>query len=234
MDKIYNSACNLIFFCLLTISTGCTSIKTSQLFRATDGKFAAGFPKQAIKGVPCKFKVQSGIRGIITETLLIDTRTGDAIVPGKRIFSLSTEDIHSDQVFLVHIPRPFAGTLDLSGDPDKRKGYHFNREGYLVSLGATIDDKTIQDITQVVSSGLFSKPENAKKTAIVPEAEGGIDEVTRVIATREFSYSNPNWHVDFNDWINQFETCNDQCVADCPRDPSEHAIAAPVVTRKVR
>lgn len=234
MDKIYNSACNLIFFFLLTISTGCTSIKTSQLFRGTDGKFATGLPKQAIKGVPCKFKVQSGIRGIITETVIIDKDSGDAIGPGKRIFSLSTEDIHSDQVFVVHIPRPFAGTLDLTGEPGNGKGYHFNRDGYLVSLGAMIDDKTIQDITGVVDSGFFSKPASTEKTSFEGKAGDNIEMVQRVIATREFSYSDPNWHVDFNDWINQFETCNDQCVTDCPRDPPEHAIAAPVVSRKVR
>ena len=229
MNRIFNSACSLISICLLAISTGCTSIKTSQLIRGTDGKFAAVFPRQSIKGVPCKFKVQSGIRGIITETVLIDTLTGDLLVPEKRIYSLSTEDIHSDQVFLVHIPRPLAGTLDLTGEG---KGYTFNEGGYLTSIGAAIDDRTIQDITEIVDSGLFSKTEKTAQVQL--EGVSQIESVQRVIATREFNFSSPNWHLDFNDWINQFEVCNDQCVADCPTDPQNHTTAAPVVTRKIR
>ncbi len=191
---------------------GCTSIKSTQLYRSTEGKFSACCLPDAKRGVPCKFKVETGVRAEIYETIFIDPSSGQTVVPPeRRIYSIQTVPVYSDQNFMVHIPRPCAGTLDLNGET---KGYTFNEEGYLIGIGAAIEDKTIQDITTILGDsslgGLIKK-----QSASVTGSSSTLELQNRLIAVREFSYGEPNWHIEFNSWINQFQQCEFQCNCSC-------------------
>jgi|GEM_PF-1985812 len=205
--------CALAYAAVVIASSGCTSIKTRPIFRSSDGKFSAICLPRATKGVPCKFKVESGIRGEIQETIFIDRKTGQVAGTGNRIYNVSLEPVYSDQFFMIHIPRPLAGTLDLTGD---KGGYQFNDKGYLEKIGATIDDTTIEDITTALgekSLGGFLKVNKSDAKALVDETL--FIQQNRTIAVREFSYGNPNWEIEMNDWVNQYQFCITQCGLDC-------------------
>ena len=196
------------------LTQGCASIRSTPLYRSNDGRFSAFCLPQSQRGVPCKFQIETGVRAEIYETFFIDPATGDVVTPKEhRLYSIKGSPIKTDQNFLVHIPRPCAGTLDLAGD---KKGYAFNGNGYLTSIGGSIDDKTIQDITSVLgdaSLGGFLKKHSAASDAT--SAAHGLTGMNRLIAVRDFSYGDPNWHVEFNDWVNQFQQCESQCPSAC-------------------
>lgn len=198
---------------IVGIFPGCASIKTRQLFRSADGLYSAHCSPRATRGVPCKFRIETGVRAEIVETFFVDPKSGQVITPQEqRIYSLKTTPIKTDQNFVVHIPRPLAGTLDLMGNS---KGYHFTEEGYLKTIGAEIEDKTVDDITSVLGNnslgGLLKRT-----SAGDPEISvNGLEAQTRVIALKEFSYGNCDWHTEMNDWINQFEHCLNQCSGTC-------------------
>jgi hypothetical protein len=205
--------CALAYAAVVIALSGCTSIKTRPIIRSSDGKFSAHCLPKATKGVPCKFKVESGVRGEIQETIFIDPTTGQVAGTGNRIYDVSLAPVYTDQVFTVHIPRPLAGTLDLTGE---KEGYQFNADGYLHKIGATIDDTTIEDITTALgedSLGGFLKGKKTAATVSVNPTK--FIQQTRTIAVREFSYGNPNWEIEMNDWVNQYQYCNTQCGLDC-------------------
>lgn len=210
----------IVLFALVVLSaSGCASIKTKQLHRAADGKFTPTCSSPSTRGVPCKFKVETGVRAVITETLFIDPATGQTLAPSTRIYEVSTEKVYSDQVFMVHIPRPLAGTLDLTGNDG---GYTFNSDGYLTKIGGSIEDKTIEDITDILGSNSLGG--FLKKTSAADVGGTKLQEIKRTIAMREFSLASPTWHLELNDWLTQFQachiTCNQGCQAEVNGNPS--------------
>ena len=205
MKSMTNS---LVFLCLFAffISTGCTSVRSTQLFRSTDGKFSANCIPWGTKGVPCKLQVETGLRVEIKETYFIDVTNGKEVSGDHRLYEVTKTPVFSDQVFMVHIPRPMAGTLDLSGE----KGYRFTN-GYLTKIGASVDDKTIEDITTILgpnSLGQFFKTGATADPA-------ALEAVSRTVAVREFSFADPCWHLDMNEWINLFPQCDARCLSNC-------------------
>jgi len=213
MTRIHPLLCLTTVVMIAGFFQGCASINTRQLFRSTDGLYSAHCLPRATRGVPCKFKIETGVRAEIIETFFVDPDGGQVITPPEqRLYSLKTTAIKTDQNFVVHIPRPLAGTLDLMGS---NKGYHFTEEGYLKTIGAEIEDKTVDDITSVLGNnslgGLLKRT-----SAGDPEISvNGLEPQTRVIAMKEFSYGNPDWHIEMNDWINQFQHCLNQCSGGC-------------------
>jgi hypothetical protein len=196
----------LLYLFAFLVAAGCTSIRSTQLFRATDSKFSAYCMPWGTKGVPCKLQVETGLRVEIKETYFIDVENGKEVSGDHRLYEVTKTPIFSDQVFLVHIPRPMAGTLDLSGD----KGYHFTN-GYLTKIGASVDDTTIEDITTILGpnslGGLLKTGATADPNAL--------EAVTRTVAVREFSFADPCWHLDLNEWINLLPKCDATCPANC-------------------
>ncbi len=194
---------------LLTILSGCTSIKTSFPTRATDGKFYPFCKRWPTKGVPCKFKVPTAIKVSIEETYFIHSDSGVVVVPEKRILDLKTEEVFEDQLFMVHIPRPAAGTLSI-GQSDEKPGYTLSKEGYLTAISAKVDDQTIEDITSSLKQdslgGLFNKQSSAAGSGT------GLRIETRLVAIQQFSYADPHWVDEMNEWIrSQTEACTDTC-----------------------
>lgn len=195
--------------CLLAflIASGCTSLRSTELFRASDGKFSAYCSSWGTKGVPCKFQVETGLRVEIKETYFIDAISGKEVTTEHRLYEVTKTPIFSDQVFMVHIPRPMAGTLDLSGE----KGYQFTN-GYLTKIGETVDDTSIEDITTILGpnslGGLLKTGATADPKALEP--------LTRTVAVREFTFADPCWHLEMNEWINRFPKCDATCFSNCP------------------
>lgn len=195
---------------LVGLAGGCASIKTSQLYRTASGKFFPTCHESATRGVPCKFQIETGVRAEIFETIFVSPETGVVMkLDTNRLYSVKVSPIKTDQNFLVHIPRPLAGTLDLTGND---KGYGFTNDGYLKSIGGSITDNTIKDITTILgdaSLGGFIK-KNSADSDTTSSGKGAVG-VNRLIAVREFLYSDPNWLAEFNGWVGQYQDCNSQC-----------------------
>jgi hypothetical protein len=185
---------------------GCASIKSTQLFRSFSGKYSGHCVPCSSKGVPCKLKIETGMRVRIHETYFIDTKTGQTVTGQEPILEVATEPVFSDQLFLVHLPRPLAGTLDLWA---RGMGYQF-KDGYLTSIGAAVDDTTLQDLTSVLGpnnlGGLLSRTD-----ATTQVDTRVLEPNTRTGAIKEFSYANPEWHQEMNAWIQQFQPGCTQC-----------------------
>ena len=207
MKSTTNSFACLVVFAFL-FAGGCTSIRSTQLFRATDGKFSAYCMPWGTKGVPCKFQVETGLRVEIKETYFIDVTNGNEVSCDHRLYDVTKTPIFSDQVFMVHIPRPLAGTLDLNGAD---KGYHFSN-GYLTKIGASVDDTTIEDITTILGPNNLG---GFLKTGATADPKA-LEAATRTVAVREFSFADPCWYLDMNEWINQFPRCDATCSSNYP------------------
>ncbi|MFN9628054.1 MAG: hypothetical protein ACK6AT_17510, partial [Planctomycetota bacterium] len=159
----------------LLILSGCTSIKTKPLYQDQRGNLYGESHASGTKGVPCKFKIRKGVRLSLIETIVI-TNEGKVLSLGNRgkpLLKIQEQDIEEDQFFLIHVPRPLAGTLEI-GSSDK-PGYSFNEQGYLTGIGAMVEDKTIEDITSVLgglapgdksseSKGMFRMNDTDSKT----------------------------------------------------------------------
>jgi hypothetical protein len=205
-------------FCSIALLTfsGCTSIKTKPLYQDQRGNLYGDSHASGTKGVPCKFKIRKGVRLSLIETIVI-TNEGKVLSLGNRgkpLLKIQEQDIEEDQFFLIHVPRPLAGTLEI-GSSDK-PGYSFNEQGYLTGIGAMVEDKTIEDITSVLggfapgdksseSKGMFRMNDTDSKT---------LDDFVirdRLVATRDFYWSDPNWHCAVNDWLQEHECGNLTC-----------------------
>lgn len=195
----------LLSLLIAFLSIGCTSIKTTQLFRDGEGKFAANCITRPTRGVPCKFKVETGVHVSIHETIFVNRTEGTVVPSDRRLLAVKTKPIFTDQVFMVHVARPLAGTLDMS----EGKGYSFNNEGYLTGIKARVEDNTIKDISEALGKNslggiLTASTKDNSKNILIELQE-------RTIAVRDFSFSDPNWYCDMNDWINQYQDCNLLC-----------------------
>jgi len=206
--------CGLLLPIAWLLFSGCTSIKTTQLFRSASGKFSGHCVSFGTKGVPCKLKVETGILVRINETYFVDPNTGMSVPSHNRIYDVATHPVYSDQVFMVHIPRPFAGTLDLWAS---QKGYQF-KDGYLTSIGASMDDRTVEDLTSILGpnnlGGLLRRTD-----ATTTVDKSSLEACVRTVAVREFSFANPNWHLEMNAWVNQFQPCHALCPSPCLDSP---------------
>ena len=206
---------------VLTACVGCTSIKTKQTYRASDGKFSVACLPWQTKGVPCKFKMETGVRVKIDEHLLIDKESGKLVRTDSRILDVTTEVIESDQIFIVHVPRPLAGTLDLNGDD--KKGFHYTN-GYLTSVGGKIDDTTIEDITDALGAESIG---GVIKTASITDPGEKFLKQSRTVAVREFSFADPNWSYDMNVWIEDYMgPCNKLCA---PSSETVETVCSPAI-----
>jgi|694.fasta_scaffold08443_4 hypothetical protein len=198
------------------MASGCTSIQMKPLFQDQRGNLYGDLHSKGTKGVPCKFKVKKGIRLSLIETIVVSNE-GKVLPLGHRgnpLLKIQEQDIEEDQFFLVHVPRPLAGTLEI-GSADK-PGYSFNDKGYLTGIGAMVEDKTIEDVTSVLaglapggettkSKGMFQLSENDSQTP------GDFVVRERLVATRDFYWSDPNWHCAVNDWLQEYECNNLTC-----------------------
>lgn len=95
--------------------------------------------------MPCKFKIKKGVRLSLIETIVI-TNEGKLLSLGNRgkpLLKIQEQDIEEDQFFLIHVPRPSAGTLEI-GSSDK-PGYSFNEQGYLTGIGAMVVNDWLQE-----------------------------------------------------------------------------------------
>ncbi|MCA9131379.1 MAG: hypothetical protein KDB22_30055, partial [Planctomycetales bacterium] len=142
---ISKTSLNILGLAIVANTCGCASFTTKLVGRATDGKFSGYCLKTRTKGIPCKFKVPTHVEVTIEETFFLQDDTGHVLEPEQRILNATSQFVYSDQVFMVEVPRPIAGTLDLTAKD--KKGYTFNKEGHLIQIGAAIEDKTIQDVT---------------------------------------------------------------------------------------
>ena len=89
-----NNRLHWILAICLAANSGCTSIRTSQLFRTSDGKFASYSASKGTKGVPCKLKVETGVRAHIRETYFIKKDSKEAVTTnGGRIYSIDLTPI---------------------------------------------------------------------------------------------------------------------------------------------
>jgi hypothetical protein len=194
---------------------GCTSIKSKPLSNDGHGNWYSSANLKGTKGVPCKLKIAKGTRVNVLEQIAVfaDGRVapfGYGKFPeAESIKVFEVEDIKEDLYFMVHIPRPVAGTLEI-GSEDK-PGYKFNSDGYLIGLGAKIVDTTIQDVTSVVKALTPSK--TTTSTNAEKEAEPKVEYVikNRLVATRDFYWDDPNWQIEMNQWIESFESGNQAC-----------------------
>lgn len=187
----------------LALSVGCTSIRTNSLSSDANGNWYGGIHYSSNKGVPCKLKIQKGIRVNVFEQVAIfsDGETSVLTESGsksKAILSIKREPIMKDVFFMVHIPRPLAGTLEIgSGD---NPGYEFNDEGYLVGLGAKVEDTTVKDVAGIVKAfSPFSLGGQKSFEAEEKKAEYVIKE--RLVATKDFYWDDPNWDAAMNQWL---------------------------------
>jgi hypothetical protein len=192
---------------LITHSTGCTSIKTRPLAKDRNGNLYGTSHHEGIRGVPCKFKIPKGTRVELLEDVVIFNNGYVSILNGPRgirsDYRINLSEISEDLHFMVDIPRPIAGTLDI-GSEDK-SGFEFNKEGYLQGIGAKVEDTTISDITEAVTSlSPFLTKNNEKYTADGGDKTKPIVEyriITRVVATKEFYWDSPSWHLEMNEWL---------------------------------
>jgi len=225
--------CSLTFL----IAPGCTSIQMKPLYQDQRGNLYGDLHSKGTKGVPCKFKVQKGIRLSLIETFVV--KNDGKVLPlghrGKPLLKIQEQEIEEDQFFLVHVPRPLAGTLEI-GSADK-PGYSFNDKGYLTGIGAMVEDKTIEDVTSVLaglapgdestrSKGMLRMTENESKTLddfVVRE---------RLVATRDFYWSDPNWHCAVNDWLQEYECNNLTC--ESVADENRPQVASKISPKSIR
>jgi hypothetical protein len=96
--------------------------------------------------------------------------------------------------------------LDLAGSG---KGYVLSEDGYLQSLGGSITDNTINDVTEVIGGKGFK--DLVKRTSTTMGGKG-LATQTRTIAVRRFDITECNWDLAMSDWVAQYI---DQCTEDC-------------------
>jgi hypothetical protein len=197
MKMHVNSRLAILFasLTLITQSTGCTSIKTRPLAKDLNGNLYGNSHHEGIRGVPCKFKIPKGTRVELLEDVAIFNNGSVSILNGPRgntsDYRIELSEISEDLHFMVDIPRPIAGTLEIGSD--NKPGFEFNKEGYLQGVGAKVEDKTISDITEAVKSLSPFLTNNNKNTGFAgdntpPKVDYRI--ITRVVATKEFYWDN--------------------------------------------
>ncbi len=207
-----------LFFYLIGILmlTGCTSIRSTVVDRDASGNFSGNCLSLHAKGIPVKLKVPTHLEVKIEETYFVDESNGNVLATDKRILNVTTETIYSDQLFTIHVVRPFAGTLDLTGTG---KGYALTEDGYLQSLGGSITDKTINDVTEVIGGKGFK--DLVKRTSATMGGKG-LATQTRTIAVRRFDITECNWHLAMSDWVGQYiHQCTEDCAVEFIPDCSQ-------------
>lgn len=204
------------FACLFS---GCTSFKSIILKKDFDGDYSGNCLGQRVSGVPVKLKVPTHVQATIVESVAVDSKSGMPIMFDKRQLSIETETIYSDKIFMVDIPRPFAGTLDLSGTGD---GFALTEDQYLTAIGAKYEDKTIQDITSIIGSDNFKKILGVQTSLSAP-SDFNLHEQTRIVAIKRFDISESCWHETMNQWIEGFMS---SCECDCSTKNSSQAMGA--------
>ena len=198
---------------ILVVSlSGCTSIRSTFVERGADGQFSGDRLATRARGVPIKLKVPTHVEVNIEEVYYIDVANGHVIYPKQRILEVSKpEMVYEYQMFTVDIVRPFSGTLDANGSGN---GYLLDENQQLTSLGASVTDNTISSISNILK-GDAGKLLGPKKTS-VGEGGKGLDRKTRVVSTKRFDITLPNWHIEMNDWINgHMQNCSSQCPTTC-------------------
>ncbi len=121
-------------------------------------------------------------------------------------FTVETELLYTDKVFLVDLKRPAGGVLDL-------KEASMDEEQYFSKIKAEVEERTLADISEALQtitdpvSNLFKsgKANQAIPTsAATPTAESNSDVNFQksVVATQRFDISEPGWEERLQAFVN--------------------------------
>jgi hypothetical protein len=131
-----------------------------------------------------------------------------ALEPSCR--KVTTELIYTKKVFLVDFKRPAAGTLDLAGTGEQ-SGLQFDQEQFFSSVNAKVEERTIRDITEVVST--FPKTPSAKGAAKEASARyaapasiptDGVLIQDSIVAIERFDINEPGWEERMNQFVESY------------------------------
>ena len=196
--------------CLLFFAVGCTSIRSTVVQRGADGKYTGNHLSTKTTGVPVKLRVPTHVDISIQEVYYVDDKTGEVLDSEQRILEVADPvTVYEYQLFTVDVPRPLAGSLNLTG---QENGFTLDDNQQITGLGGTITDNTISQTAAIFGSdSLGGALANLQSTGT-----GGSEDLTRqerVIATKRFDISVPNWHSEMNAWV---ESYMGNCTGKCP------------------
>jgi hypothetical protein len=195
-------------------SAGCASFHTTIVDRLdNDSLIADPCQGRCLRGVPVTLRVPTHVEVRITETQMLVSKKHDdgkataEFVPdicgGRKV---ATQMIYTKKVFLVDFKRPAAGTLDLAGT-DEQSGLQFDQEQFFSSVNAKVEERTIRDITEVVSTfpktpstNGAAKEASARYAAPASIPTNGLLIQDSIVAIERFDINEPGWE----DRMNQF------------------------------
>lgn len=217
---------------LITLSVGCSSIKTTAFDRLEDDTLVAN-PEKPLKGVPVSLRVPTHLELTVEEKTFWRVE-GAELIPISSCRGTRTVD-HSvkyiEKIFLVDPVRPAAGPVaDPPGDPASNSyGFSFKNDeltaeeiengvvdkyagkGQLEGIHYHINDSTIERSAQLLASSLsFIKtfaPKGEKTGFGEKNAEvTGLDviQTTRVIAWSRFDLNSEHFEEDVMGFLNTY------------------------------
>lgn len=207
-----NSKIRIFFVVLLVYGmTGCTSFRTTSLYRLSNDSLTTQRTNKKLKGLPVKLKVPSHVSVVVYEqqVILAESENGsqkyNLVSFSPPQFQIETQLEYTDKIFLVDFKRPAAGILNL-------ESAKMDDEQYFSQVQAEIEEKTIESISGVletVKDPLASlrpkKPNTAKPTSSnTPEGESKEDVHFQksVVAIQRFDISEPGWEEEMMTFVN--------------------------------
>ena len=224
-----------LFVLILTLMSGCTSIRTTVLDRSESGHLSPN-PDRALKGVPVMLKVPTHIDVHIVqidywtpneatgELELMKVKNGE--FPNRQV---KTELKRTEQMFLVDPKRPGAGlgmyAFGFSDDAGK---------GYLANASYKSQDKTFDSSVALfrqisktlgATTGADSDGDEKEETVVEDDAEkvlriSGIISTRRTIAFKRFRLNASLVDTEIQTFVDQYmNDCHKSCYVGSPKNP---------------
>lgn len=229
----------LIFVCLIAINSlaGCASFSTNMIHRSEDD---SGWCREKhLRGIPVTLKVQTHLKiDVLEKNFLVLNQSRDeiktAIVTSKQskipMRTVQYTPIETEQIFLVDLKRPGAGTIDANIDLDADAQY-------FKEIKTQVEDKTIDAVGNLVAgiakSGLLGKP-TSEGGGVQPGFGNRVKVVTKVVASKVFEIDAPNFEVEVADFLNEHLNCCHTCLVSEPFDIPTSELPFPVEKSSIR
>ncbi len=185
---------------------GCSSFSANFLYRSEDNQ--SWLRKKHLRGVPVTLKIPTHVRIDVIEKRYMFLNGDGKIIqdsPGFPIRSVKYTPIETEEIFLVDIKRPGAGTIDTTIEFDAENQY-------FKEIKTDITDTTIESISSLIGSiapgGLIGAP----TSEVVPAAyTNRVKEVESVVASKVFEFEAPDFELLVGDFLGQHLNCCHDC-----------------------
>ena len=212
----------LMAFLTAILPMGCSSVESTHVKRNND---ICGFETTRLHGIPITLEVPHHFQVEVIETywesdsgnLLRDAVTKQPVT--TRWVKLKVEN--TKEIFTVDFIKPGAGTLDSHVQIDAQKQY-------FTSIDNTIQDNTIEEITNSISAIAGSVNPLLKADATTPPVLPGTPH-HKVLAATMVEIADPRALVKIHDFLClHLNGCNNCATKAGATAPSVDAVSAPV------